>query len=54
MSHPHRRGTRPVLNREQRAALLHLRFKKRWKQVTLAIHFHVAQSTVCRYIARAS
>lgn len=54
MKHPNKRGPSPILNRERREALLHLRFKKRWKQVTLAIHFHIAQSTVARYIARAS
>jgi hypothetical protein len=54
MKHPHRRGHVPALNREQRAALLYQRIVKKKKQVTLAISFHISQSSVCRYIARAS
>jgi len=42
----------PALNAEQRTSLLRLYFVKKWKQVTLAIHFRIAQSTVARYIAR--
>jgi DNA-binding transcriptional regulator LsrR (DeoR family) len=41
----------PALNAEQRASLRRLYFVKKWKQVTLAIHFRIAQSTVSRYVA---
>ena len=41
----------PALNAEQRASLRRLYFAKKWKQVTLAIHFRIAASTVSRYIS---
>lgn len=44
----------PALNREQRVSLRRLYFREKWKQVTLAIHFRIAQSTVAKYIASAS
>jgi hypothetical protein len=51
MTHPNKRGHRPALNHEQRRALVHQYFVKRKKQVTLAIQFRIAQSTVAKYIA---
>lgn len=51
--HRNKRKHVPALNAEQRAALLRLYFVKRWKQVTLAIHYRIAQSTVSKYIASA-
>jgi DNA-binding transcriptional regulator LsrR (DeoR family) len=52
--HRNKRKHLPALNAEQRAALRHLYFVKKWKQVTLAIHYRIAQSTVAKYIASAS
>ena len=49
--HRNKRGHWPALNAEQRAALLRAYFVKRKKQVTLAIQWRIAQSTVARYIA---
>lgn len=51
MKHRNKRKHLPALNREERAALVHLYFKKRRRQVSLAIQFRIAQSTVARYIA---
>jgi DNA-binding transcriptional regulator LsrR (DeoR family) len=54
MKHRNKRKHLPALNRERRADLVHQYFVKKKKQVTLAIQFHIAQSTVSRYISRAS
>lgn len=51
MKHRNKRGHLPALNRERKAALRHLYFVKRKKQVMLAIHFRISQSTVAKYIA---
>jgi hypothetical protein len=51
MKHRNRRGHVPALSQEARRALLRQYFKERKKQVTLAIHYRIAQSTVARYIA---
>lgn len=53
MTHKNKRGIRPALNAEQKSALLHLYFVKKKKQVFLAIQYHIAQSTVAKYIASA-
>jgi hypothetical protein len=53
MTHKNKRGKTPVLTAEQKAALLHLYFVKKKKQVFLAIQYRIAQSTVAKYIARA-
>jgi hypothetical protein len=52
-SHRNRRGKLPALNAEQRASLVRLSRVKKWKQVTLAIHFRIAASTVSKYISSA-
>lgn len=53
MRHPNKRGHLPALNREQRRELVRQYFKLRKKQVTLAIQFRIAQSSVHRYITEA-
>jgi DNA-binding transcriptional regulator LsrR (DeoR family) len=50
-SHRNRRGKLPALNAERQASLRRLYFVKKWKQVTLAIHFRIAPSTVSRYLS---
>jgi DNA-binding transcriptional regulator LsrR (DeoR family) len=49
--HRNHRGHVPALNTEARQALLRMYFRERKRQVTLAIHYRISQSTVARYIA---
>jgi predicted transcriptional regulator len=51
MKHRHHRKHIPALSVEGRASVRRLYFRKRWTQVRLAIHFHIAQSTVSKYVS---